>query len=443
LRAVLLIRLGAGLHRGRELTARQQYLMHPTRETAMSIRLSCPSCNTSFALEALPPTHRATCPRCGDLFPVRDPTAEETEDRNQESGVRSQETEQGKERVAVPARPAPSGLSVRKAVLVAVALGVVGFAVGLVVYNTREPKPHPEPPPPPEITATPPAQLVGLGYLPAECNVVFAVQPGPLLEYAARTKQEPRALLTQAGVPDQVLSALDSIGPSLPQIDHIAGGVYLPDPGDSEMRVALVLVLKQPLANEEEFLKKLKTKPVAGKHSRWEIELNKVPLAPVLVRTSPTVWVLGLNDKDFIPVERGGFGPGGTQFRGSESDGLRKMLGSVPPEAAAWIAVDDDRDWTQKPLVKLLAAQSPEVKKGLPALSSGRGGLFALTFGEKPRMRLFVRTAEAATAEHLRAYFQARAAETESATAGGGGAFALYDGPFDSKTLERFLADLK
>ena len=56
-------------------------------------------------------------------------------------------------------------------------------------------------------------------------------------------------------------------------------------------------------------------------------------------------------------------------------------------------------------------------------------------------MRLFVRTAETATAEHVRAYFQARAAETESATAGGDGTFALFDAPFEPKTLQRFLAD--
>ena len=37
----------------------------------MSVRLSCPSCNHAFALSAVPPHGRATCPRCGDVFPVR------------------------------------------------------------------------------------------------------------------------------------------------------------------------------------------------------------------------------------------------------------------------------------------------------------------------------------------------------------------------------------
>jgi hypothetical protein len=287
------------------------------------------------------------------------------------------------------------------------------------------------------VNATPPTQLVGLGYLPAECNVVFAVQPGPLLAYATRTNQEPRELLTRVGIPAQVLAALDQLGLTLPQIDHIAGGV-----GDKDLRVAFVLVLKQPLADEDQFLKKLQAKPAAGKKTRYAVDLAKLPL--MLARVSPTVWVFGLNEEDFAPVDKGGFGPGGKQFRGSESEGFRQMLGSVPPEAAVWVAADDDRDWTQKPVMNLLPLP-PNAKKGLAALNSFRGGLFALSFGEQPRLRLFVRTADTATAERVRVYFQARAIETESATAGGDGVFALFDAPFDPatgrSTLQRFLSD--
>jgi hypothetical protein len=107
-----------------------------------------------------------------------------------------------------------------------------------------------------------------------------------------------------------------------------------------------------------------------------------------------------------------------------------------------WVAADDEREWTEKPLVSgLFQAQRPEAKKLVPALKGGRGGVFALSFGEHPRMRLFVRTAETATAERVRTYFQARVAEMESATTGGGGAFALFDAPLDPALVERFLAD--
>ena len=406
----------------------------------MSVRLSCPSCNTGFALDALPADRRATCPRCGDVFPVRGEVAEQA-NREGAGGPATQPT-------ATPPAPARGGLSPGRAALFAVALGLVGLAVGLVVHYARQPKPEvkPQPDPTPAATATPPAQLAGLGYLPAECNVVFAVQPGPVLDYASRTKKEPRELLTGSGVPQQVFGALDALGLTLPQIDHIAGGLYIPSAGGESLRVALVLVLKQPLADEDEFLAKLKTQP-AGAKGRFKVTLDKVPL-DALARVSPTVWVFGLTENDLAAVGRGGFGPGGTQFGGSESEGFRKMLAAVPPDAAVWVAADDERDWTQKPLVKL-AAGLPAAKNALPALgggvSAGRGGLAALSFGERPRMRLSARTADTATAERVRAYFQARAAETESATAGGGGTFALYDAPFDpatsGATLRRFLAD--
>lgn len=397
----------------------------------MSVRLSCPSCNTAFALDAIPADRRATCPRCGDVFPIRG----EVVDRPNRAAA-GEPAAPPNTPYQAPATKHPAGMwSVRRTVLVVVALGVLGFVVGLTTYYSRGPKPNRDPQPevPAGTAATPPAQLVGLGYLPAECTVVFAVQPGPLLAFAAHTNQDPRELLTRAGIPAQVLAALDQIGLTLAQIDHVAGGV-----GDAEGRVTLVLVLKQPRADEDEFLKKLKAQPPAGKKTRYTLELAE------LARVSPTVWVFGLRDQDFVAVDKGGFGLGGTQFRGSESDGLRQMLGSVPPDAAVWVAVDDDRDWTQKPLVSLLPLP-PEAKKGLSGLSSFRGGVLALRFAEQPRVRLFVRTADTAVAERVRAYFQARAVETESATAGGGGVFALFDAPFDPATgrnmLQRFLTD--
>ncbi|QJW96047.1 zinc ribbon domain-containing protein [Frigoriglobus tundricola] len=409
----------------------------------MSIRLSCPSCNTAFALDAVPAGRRATCPRCGDAFPVRGEMAEPATAAD----------------AGPPAAPVPSPASetrsprrrvgmwsIRRTALVALALGGIGFVIGLTAYYSPKAKPNGDPPgqPPAVSNTTPPAQLAGLGYLPADYNVVFAVQPGPLLTYAARTHQEPRDLLTRAGVPAQALAALaalaalDSIGLTLPQIDHVAGGALLGNEGDG-LRIAFVLVLKQPLADEDEFLKKLKAKPAAGKKTRFTVELAQ------LARVSPTVWVFGLSDKDLAAVDQGGYGPGGKQFRGSESDGLRQMIGSVPPDSAAWVAADDDREWTQKPLVTTFLPLSPGAKKGLSGLSSFRAGVFALSFGEQPRVRIFFRTADSAVAEHARLYLRARATEMEAATAGGGGVFALFDAPFDPATakgtLQRFLAD--
>lgn len=396
----------------------------------MSVRLNCPSCNTAFDLAAVPDSRRATCPRCGDVFPVRGEVAETAAPAVAPVVPPS----------ARPSAPPVRGWSIWKVGAFALALGLIGFAVGLFAYN-RTPKPNSEPQPdaPTAIAVASPAQLAGLGYLPAECNLVFAVQPGPLLEYAARTRQEPRELLARSGLPPQILTALDGIGLPLTQIDHLTGGLFLPS-GPEEFRVALALVLKQPLADEDTFLARLKAKPVPGAKTRFAVQPDGVPVGLTLARVSPTVWVFGLNAKDLTAVDRGGFGPGGTQFRGSADEGLRKMLASVPPTSAVWVVADDEHEWPDKPLLKLVG-QSPDAKKWLAAVKGGRGGVFALSFGEAPRMRLFVRTAETQTAERVRAYFGARAAEVESATAGGGGTFALFDAPLDGALVQRMLTD--
>lgn len=389
----------------------------------MSVRLSCPSCNTVFVLPA--PPDRATCPRCGDVFPVRSYTEVADEGEGVPGG--------GSEPRA--SRTRGEGRRMLGVVAAAAALILLAGLPPFLVYFKRLKNKAPEPAAPAAVAA-PPSKLAGLGYLRADCNAVFAVQPGPLLHYAARTKQEPRDVLAQVGLPDAVRGTVEQFGVPLAQIDHIAGGATLGD-GDDALRLALVLVLKQPLADEDDFLKKLKAKPVAGEKPRHDVVVGKFPL--LLARVSPTVWVFGLDDKDLAAVDRGGSGPGGAQFR----PGVRAMLAAVPPEAAAWVAADDDHDWTQKPVLKLLG-ESADAKKWLPAMKDGRGGLVAVSLGEQPRLKVQVRAADDASAARVRAYFAARAAETESATAGGSGPLAHFDAPFDAasgKLLQRFLTD--
>ena len=160
-------------------------------------------------------------------------------------------------------------------------------------------------------------------------------------------------------------------------------------------------------------------------------------LAPV----SPTIWVFGFDaKKDLDAVERGGYGPGGKQL----AAGLREMLAErVPPEAAVWIATSDER-WGDKPGVKLAAAFLGK-KEWLPVLAKGRAGMLALSFGDPPRLRLFVKTADEATGQQLRNYFKSQAATDDKVQHGGAGEFAFFDMPLDPSnafaTLERFLAD--
>lgn len=269
---------------------------------------------------------------------------------------------------------------------------------------------------------------------------MFAIRCEPLLAHAARTGQQPGDALKQTGLPDVLRGTVEQLGVPLAQIDHLVGGIELGE-GDDALRLTLALVLKQPPADEDAFLSKLKARPVAGKKDRYDAAVGQFGL--LLARVSPTVWVFGLNEKDLSAVETGGHRPLGSQFRGDEGSGLRGMIRAVPADTAVWVAADDDRDWAQKPAVKLLG-NAPEMKKWLAAAKGGRGGSLAVRLGEQPRVLLGVRAADAATAERVRAYFAARAGEIPSAEAGGEGTLAGFDSPFNAETgklLQRFLAD--
>src|SRR5262245_43454545 len=188
----------------------------------MRVRLSCPSCNTAFALDALPTDRRATCPRCGDVFPIRGEVTETA------SGPA----------LPSPAKPEPPtkrGLSLGRAAALVLALGLVGFAVGLAVHYSRGPKPKPEEqfhPEPPLGRLEPPDYFRGLASLPAECNIVFAIRADLIVEYAARTKQDPRELLERIGIPTQAFAVLDQAGLSFADVDHIVGGAVIGGEGE-------------------------------------------------------------------------------------------------------------------------------------------------------------------------------------------------------------------
>jgi hypothetical protein len=395
----------------------------------MPIRLSCPSCNTGFSLPELPADRRTACPRCGDVFPIR--TFNEI--------VESEGNSRGTALVpgtAKSPRKALARLSLMRATAITLGMGLLGLIAGVAIYYIQlKPKPEPEPEPPPMTAAIPAWQLSSLGYLPADTNIAFAIQPGPVVAYAARMNKEPRELLIQAGIPAKVFDSLTNLGLTLPQVDHIAGGTSFGD-GIFTLRLAFVLTLRRPLADEDDFLHKLKARKQNGK-AQFDIELGGFPM--LLARVSPTIWVFGLVDKDFEAVDRGGYGAGGKQFPAALTQTIAEQ---IPPNAAAWVATNDEQ-WAEKPGVKLLIGQFMGKKDWLPVLAKGRAGLVALSLDDSPRFRLFIKTADETTGQQLRTYFQKMAATDDKVRHGGGGELAFLDTPFDPMhafaTLTRFL----
>lgn len=390
----------------------------------MVVRLSCPSCNTEFTLPTLPENRRALCPRCGDTFIMR-------------GWSWGAESEPDAPVANAPARPAarrmPTGLRVHLIALLATGLGA-GVALWVAHNHPPGQQPNPEPRRPDEVI--PATGLSGIGYLSVDTNIAFAVQPGPVLAYARRTNQDARELILKLGIPANVLDAILNLGIPLDQIDHIAGGTSFGDAA-AELRLTLVLTLRTPPTDEDEFLKRLKAKPQPGGKARHDAELAGLPLT--LARISPTVWVFGASAKDFDSVNKGGHGAGCKHL----PVGLFEMLTKeVPPEAAAWLATNDER-WAEKPGVKLVANTLLKKTEWLESIKKGRAGMAAITFGEQPRMRLFVKATDAETAKKVRAFFAERAGNDEKIRHGGDGDTAFFDTPIDPAkvftTVQQFL----
>ena len=384
------------------------------------VRLSCPSCNTSLTVPEIPIERRAACPRCGDVFPIR--SWEE---------VSATEAVMRSSNLPSATRRDRARWSVQRSMALALAMGVAGLVAGLVIYYTRKDiRTDAVPGLRTSNSAAPASDLIGLGYLPTDANLVFAVQPGPVLAYATRLRQEPRDLLTKAGLPPQILDVLAKLGLPLEQIDHITGAVNVDGP-----RLALVLVLHKPL-DDEKLLKLLRATRTNGPKERYTIDAGGLPLT--LARVSPTVWVFGFDSrKDLEAIEKGGYGPGGKQL----SPGLSELIAGVPADAAAWIAADVDR-WAEKPLVKVVFGEILKKPEWLTALGRARALVAAISLNDPPRLRLFVTAVDSSTGDRLRASFLARATATEGATAGGAGELAFIEQPFDPTTALATLREM-
>jgi hypothetical protein len=311
----------------------------------------------------------------------------------------------------------------------AIALVLVGLGAGLLYF--RGSLRRPEPVEPPRVGALPPLELRGLGYLPPDCNLAFAVQPGPLLAYAERNNQDPRTVLTQAGVPPVVLATLDRLGLPLADIDHVAGGITVPDADLSELRLAFALVLRQPL-DEVRFLEQLKAKRAdQGGNTWYDVTFAGFPLK--LVKVTDRVWVFGWGERDLDPAVSG------TAIQ--LPAGLREVIAArVPPDSAGWVASDTAR-WTEKkPVAALLqfAAWTPD---RIAVLAKGRAATVGVTLGDPPRLHVAVRCADSGSAERLRAYFAEKATAPGSGH-GGGGDWATLDLPADPATGFRAVKDM-
>jgi len=312
---------------------------------------SCPFCNHRFEAEVTP----RSCPRCGEFLRAADP--EEASTR-----VEYDLGSMVKRRV-------------KRAVLVALAIMAVAVAVAVwKVRSEREPQITTAPPPAATDRVTAPLELRGLAYLPPRANVVFAIQPGPALVHAEKTGQDPVTLFTRNRVPGSALGSLAKAGITLQQIDHVVGGVFIPD-RDETLQLAVAVVLRGKLADEKAFLDALKAVPAPNLGpNRFTVSFGN--FAMHAFHAADEVWVFGLGERDI----------------GAESKLATDLRDTIearaPKDSAVWAAASGDK-WHEKPLMAFLG------KDALAPLSKTRAAAVGYSFGETPTLTVAVRGANA------------------------------------------------
>lgn len=396
----------------------------------MTVRVSCPFCNTGLTLPGAPPTGRVQCPRCGESFPVKPPGEETAPGDPVEPGPppSTNGTPAGHARPPSPrAFGAPAFIAAWLAALV----------LGVVLYTVLRRENGGRPPTPPDTRANkpavtvPPAAVPGLAYLPADTAVAFAAQPGAIAPYAERTQTDPRQLLAAAGVPEPVFAALDKTGVKLDQIDHVAGGLVTA--ADSAIpRAVVVLALRQPLADEGAFRQALGATRFTAPSGATRDRVTVGGLPAEMLRIDPTTYLFGTDGRDLESATKaGGRGPAHL------SAGLRESMARLSPASVAWVATDA-RDWAANPSVQLLAqvrtADWPQRLAGVRAAAAG------VSLEPDPRLTLAVRAADAQAVKKLTDGL-AKALAGRQSVIGSTDDWATAELPFDPKTGAAGLAE--
>ncbi len=198
---------------------------------------ACPFCSADLSAGARPVNGRVVCPRCGES--VAAPDAAVTPLPMVAAPYISARGQPDAE-PTVPLR------ALWPLALLGAAMTLVVGAITLYAILGGNSRTAEAPPSPPIQGATrvrlpaEPARVPGLGYLPADVNAVVALQLGPLADEAARAGKSPRDLLSEAGVPADLLGVLADAGVPLDALEAAALGVSFA-PGELVPRSVLVL----------------------------------------------------------------------------------------------------------------------------------------------------------------------------------------------------------
>jgi hypothetical protein len=184
----------------------------PLLEVLMSVPATCPFCNALLSATAVTPEGRVSCPRCGETVATGAKMVAPARHQADDLAARRDKSSRSVRRLTV-------------AVLVVLTVVAGGWALWANWHRVRTPFGSPAPPAKPAVVK--PADMPGLGYLPASTDAILAVQVPLLLERLGPDAQaEPMRALTALGLPEagaEIIDKASAIG--LKNVDHLVIGL--------------------------------------------------------------------------------------------------------------------------------------------------------------------------------------------------------------------------
>jgi Mu-like prophage protein Com len=370
----------------------------------MSNPTTCPYCNALVAAaQALTPSHRITCPRCGESFAVRGAAPDAENRATIAAGTAPTTSDKATSERNDPQSPTGRKPIVGRIIIAASLLAIVGILASWGVgHLQRTPSPSS-----PEKGTTPrtvaPADLAGLGYLPPQTDAVLALHVAQIADYSrSQGKTDAKGALWDLGISPDVLDWLESsTGLALEQIDHIAAGfrfernAWLP-------RFVLVVETREPydLAAVTE---KLRAKPFR-KAARQLYEVRSGQLLTLLMWPAADrvlLFALAQDDFDGVPqAPRGG--------TGHLPERLQSLIRDrVSPEAVFWLAAPE-ANWPEVAAPLQWISYFKGKKSFADSLHDMRALTVAATLDPQPSLTAQIELKDEEKGEEWRAYFSER-----------------------------------
>jgi len=276
--------------------------------------------------------------------------------------------------------------------MVALLILVLGVAAGvLFLWQPQGAVPPLNPPDSSPNTITPPANLEGLKYLRGDTNILLAVRPREFGTEGSSPEDGAKAALSRLGVPSGFLETFERAGLPWKSVDHVVLGATISDEVAEVPPFTIALVLREPMADEERFLKALQgRRTTMGGRTVHQVNLAGLP-GVLAWKAKPSVWILTLREAD-LPMAEGGSGPTSPTL-------LDLLTNRLQPEFPVWLVIDE-ADWSRKPSVKALALLKQK-QDWLPRIAKIRALTVGAGLAAVQRQQVVIRTADAETARKV------------------------------------------